>query len=260
MQPSDKHMSNIVQVSPSGALATIAESLNSATNTPPTNLLKAINEVMKETGYVQKTGRNNFHGYNYVTEADVIGEVRPAMIKHGLILLPDVMHSDMDTHGNTNVMVRYRLFHISGECITFDMPGAGNDKNKNGIGDKGVYKALTGSNKYAHLKAFNLSTGDDPERDGDAAREEPSPPPPAAPKLTGENAVQDTQKSMADFSVQEQWNQAARIIDLANSKANVEDLKAVWDDNLRVIEELRLCAPGMYDEIKTTIKKKKGSL
>lgn len=120
---------------------------------------------MAKTGMVAKTGRNDFHGYNYVTEADVVESVRPHMVEEGLMLIPHVESAVMDQHGNTNVMVNYRLYHVSGDFIEFNIAAAGNDKNRNGVGDKGIYKALTGASKYAILKMFCLATGDDPEKD-----------------------------------------------------------------------------------------------
>ena len=33
------------------------------------------------------------------------------------------------------------------------------------MGDKGLYKAITGANKYFLFKLFQIETGDDPERD-----------------------------------------------------------------------------------------------
>jgi hypothetical protein len=74
--------------------------------------------------------------------------------------------------------------------------GTGNDKNKNGVGDKGTYKALTGANKYLLFKLFQIETGDDPEKDGDEEREgskrppangnkhAPTPPPPKTERDT----------------------------------------------------------------------------
>ena len=62
------------------------------------------------------------------------------------------------------------------------MAGAGNDRNSKGVGDKGIYKALTGCNKYALLKALQLATGDDPENE----KEEPvRNAPQTAPKVAG---------------------------------------------------------------------------
>lgn len=135
----------------------------------------ALHQVMQSVGYVQKTGKNAFHGYKYAGEADLLEKLRPAMVEAGLILLPSVKDvSPPDQHGNVTVVVDYTLAHSSGE--TWPSPitavGCGNDMSvKTGkIGDKGVYKALTGANKYLLFKLFQIETGDDPERD-----EEPAP-------------------------------------------------------------------------------------
>lgn len=134
--------------------------------TPEATILRALHGVMQEVGYIQKTGENDFHGYTYATEADALEVIRPAMIKHGLLLMPSVNQvSSIDQHGNTSVVVHYTLAHVSG--AVWPQPiiaaGCGNDKNKNGTGDKGLYKALTGANKYLLFKLFQIETGDDPE-------------------------------------------------------------------------------------------------
>lgn len=146
------------------------------TQTPEAAILSALNAVMQEAAYVQKTGENDFHGYRYATEADVLERLRPAMVKHGLILIPSVQQvSTPDTNGNTSVIVHYTLAHVSG--AVWPQPiiaaGCGNDRSKNGgIGDKGLYKALTGANKYLLFKLFQIETGDDPEKsEGDRNRE-----------------------------------------------------------------------------------------
>jgi len=146
------------------------------TQTPEAAILSALNAVMQEAAYVQKTGENDFHGYRYATEADVLERLRPTMVKHGLILIPSVQQvSGPDANGNTLVTVHYTLAHVSG--AVWPQPiiaaGCGNDRSKNGgIGDKGLYKALTGANKYLLFKLFQIETGDDPEKsEGDRNRE-----------------------------------------------------------------------------------------
>lgn len=133
---------------------------------PEAIILRAMNAVMDEVDYVQKKGENDFHGYKYATEADVLDRLRPAMVKHGLILIPSVQQvSAVDQYGNTTVSIHYTLAHVSG--AVWPQPviaaGCGNDKNKSGIGDKGLYKALTGANKYLLFKLFQIETGNDPE-------------------------------------------------------------------------------------------------
>lgn len=133
---------------------------------PEAIILRAMNAVMDEVDYVQKKGENDFHGYKYATEADVLERLRPAMVKHGLILIPSVQQvSAVDQYGNTTVSIHYTLAHTSG--AVWPQPiiaaGCGNDRNKSGIGDKGLYKALTGANKYLLFKLFQIETGNDPE-------------------------------------------------------------------------------------------------
>lgn len=131
-------------------------------------ILIAIHEIMKQVGYVQKKDKNEFHGYKYASEASLLAELRPAMLEHGLILIPSGnASSGIDENGNTHVAVDYTLAHISGEVWPEKIRafGCGNDRAKNDkVGDKGTYKALTGANKYLLFKLFQIETGDDPEK------------------------------------------------------------------------------------------------
>lgn len=129
----------------------------------------ALHEVMSKVAYVQKTGKNAFHGYKYAGEADLLGVLRPAMVEAGLMLLPSVKSvTPVDEFGNVTVQMEYSLIHRDGDVWPEKLgaAGMGNDKAKNGsVGDKGVYKAITGANKYVLFKLFQIETGDDPEQD-----------------------------------------------------------------------------------------------
>jgi len=146
-------------------------------------ILTALQAAAMEVGYVQKKGRNDFQGYNYVTESDVVAQTRAALLNNDIVIIPSVDSVSQDEWGNTNILVTYTIHHTaSGQSLTFRMAGAGNDKNSKGVGDKGIYKALTGCNKYALLKALQLTTGDDPENE----KEEPvKNAPQTAPKAAG---------------------------------------------------------------------------
>ena len=129
----------------------------------------ALHNVMAKVTYVQKGSENKFHGYKYVSESDLLEKLRPALIEEGLILIPSVeMVRPMDEHGNTVVDMRYEIVHKDGDFWPhlIRISGCGNDRAKNGsVGDKGLYKAITGANKYFLFKLFQIETGDDPERD-----------------------------------------------------------------------------------------------
>lgn len=121
-------------------------------------LVKKIAEITAEIGVVQKSGYNSFHKYKYVTEADIVAEVRQKMAKRHLALFPSAgpVHLAGDTAFYT---VAFTIVDgESGEREAFAIPCAGQDK-----GDKGPYKAMTGAMKYALCKLFQIETGDDPE-------------------------------------------------------------------------------------------------
>lgn len=123
---------------------------------------------MAATGYVEKTGTNQKQGYKYVTEADVLAMLRKELAIRQVFVFPSVVSTERtplyttnsgNTMLGTDVMVKWTFLDgETGETQECMMPGCGAD-----TGDKGLYKAITGSSKYMFLKAFLLPTGDDPE-------------------------------------------------------------------------------------------------
>jgi hypothetical protein len=123
------------------------------------NLYGKLARISGMVGAISKRGYNAFHKYHYVTEGDLVGAVRVYLAAAGILMIPNTTSIEKD--GDlTTVMVEYTVTDGSGYTFTFAVPGAGSDR-----GDKGVYKALTGSQKYAIMKLFKIETGDDPEAD-----------------------------------------------------------------------------------------------
>lgn len=133
-------------------------------------LAKKLCLVMGKAGYVQKSGFNEKSRYKYATEADVLAMLRKELAEVHVFVFPSVISTERSIlyksqAGNemhvTDVMVKWTFMDgESGETMECNMPGCGAD-----IGDKGLYKAITGSSKYLFLKAFMLPTGDDPEEE-----------------------------------------------------------------------------------------------
>lgn len=128
--------------------------------------------VVKATTGVPKTGWNAFHKYHYTTEEDLIVALRKPLTEAGLAVFFSCDGPPTDTERPTRngttvvttVAVRFTVIDSeSGESMTGVVYGRGEDPT-----DKGVYKAYTGAQKYFLQKLFMLSTGDDPERDGEA--------------------------------------------------------------------------------------------
>jgi len=184
----------------------------------------ALHNVMAKVSYVQKGSENKFHGYKYVSEADLLEKLRPALIEEGLILIPSVdMVRPLDEHGNTVVDMKYEIVHKDGDIWphTIRISGCGNDRAKNGaVGDKGLYKAITGANKYFLFKLFQIETGDDPERDVAPVVAEVAAP---TTQLTGpwENYTKDLYTYMKVFQM---------AIELCQS---VKEVQAYWKQELK---------------------------
>jgi hypothetical protein len=151
-----------------------------------TKVYKKLLAVLKEGITVGKSGWNNFHKYHYTTEADVVEGIRSAFVKHGLIYQFDMISTQQVTPEVVRAAIRFSLIDPdSGQRIDSVVYGDGQDK-----GDKGVFKAITGAQKYFLMKTFLLSTGDDPENDSAAPNEpkktttavnKPAPAPKTAP-------------------------------------------------------------------------------
>lgn len=132
----------------------------------PKSLVAKLAEVMAAVERIPKRGRNDFHKYDYATEADIVATVRQELAARQVMLIPAVEAVTRDPVGEkgsvltTLVMSFTFLDGESSESITRPWLGCGSDKD-----DKGIYKAMTGGEKYFLLKTFLMPTGDDPEAD-----------------------------------------------------------------------------------------------
>lgn len=119
---------------------------------------------------IKMTGTNKDAGYKYLKIEDVVDAVRPLMEAQRLILTPQVVKIETipDSKGILfQVLIRWTLEDTeTGEARAWDIPGTGWDYH-----DKGLYKAITGSRKYAAIVIFNLPVGDNPEQSGPQDRE-----------------------------------------------------------------------------------------
>lgn len=126
-------------------------------------LVKKLAEVMKKVGYIEKRGHNAFHNYDYVTESDVVDALRDHLSNAGIMSVPNVEKITVEKLEKgiiAFIEVAYQ-FTDGNESIIVRVGGAGSDTP----GDKAIYKAMTGAEKYALKQLFLIPTGDDPERD-----------------------------------------------------------------------------------------------
>jgi len=138
------------------------------------NIGRKMLAIMGEVSYIQKKGYNQSQKYTYATEADFAAEVRQQLIKHGVAFTPfleSVDTKEVTTKAGTvmqivTVIMVFTFTDIeSGESVSVRMGGQGSDTL-----DKGIFKAMTGAEKYALKQAFLVPTGDDPEVDNEAEK------------------------------------------------------------------------------------------
>ena len=135
---------------------------------PDRSLYSKLAEVMAEVEHVAKRGRNDFHKYDYATEADITSAVRKGLAERRVMILPACIRSSREPigktkSGNTIVLTRVDMSFTltdgeSGEKHVSLFQGEGADE-----ADKGMNKAYTAALKYFLLKTFLIPTGDDPE-------------------------------------------------------------------------------------------------
>jgi hypothetical protein len=165
------------------------------------SLVKKLAEVMAAVERIPKRGRNDFHKYDYATEADIAATVREELAKRSVMLIPSIRgearHPVGEKGSVLTVLEMEMSFHDgeSGERLDYPWRGYGTDKE-----DKGGYKAMTGGEKYFLLKTFLMPTGDDPEHDDrkpvarqpEARRPMPTPQAPQ-PAAGGERLISEGQ-------------------------------------------------------------------
>jgi hypothetical protein len=170
------------------------------------NLWQKMSNVMNDVSYLQKDDHVKFNTTNYkaISEEKVTMAVRKALIKWGLIIIPN--YQDHKKEGNlTTVDISYKIINIDKpeEFEIIVSSGTGADSQ-----DKGVGKAMTYAYKYMLLRTFAIPTGDDPDKISSAELDEKekkekakaAPPPKTPPKkevpppkITGINQTQQKQ-------------------------------------------------------------------
>lgn len=141
-------------------------------------LASKLSEVMGLMRSIKKDGFNDKQKYKFVRESDVAERASQLLAERGIWVEQTVLkhkraalyttQSGM-TMWLSSVEMEFRFVDgATGEATAPRMfPGEGAD-----TGDKGIYKAMTGAEKYFLMKSFFVSTGDDPEADTKVDTEE----------------------------------------------------------------------------------------
>lgn len=196
------------------------------------NLYEKMLLITEEIGVVEKNLKvaiNKSNSYKAVSERDVLDAVKPMERKYRVYSFPvkrevidrDTLLKETEYNGNitrTNTLfmridTTYRFINIDNpdEYIETTVYGDGLD-----TGDKAPGKAMTYADKYALMKAYKLSTGDDPDKD------------PSPEKGYTKKSETDYRQQLIDYCNKNDldMNELAKEYKL-NSKSTQNDFKAV---------------------------------
>ena len=143
------------------------------------NLFQKLEAITNEIGFVAKnlkvvTNARSGQGYQAVSEVDVLESVKPLEMKYGVFSYPfereivesDVIETEQNGYTKRQFYMRlktiYRFVNVDNieEYIDVITYGDGIDS-----GDKATGKAMTYADKYALMKTYKISTGEDPDKD-----------------------------------------------------------------------------------------------
>lgn len=142
------------------------------------NIFEKMNLITNEIGVIEKNLKidvTKTRSYKAVSERDVLDSIKPIEMKYRVFSYPvgrklidkDTLTKETELGTSNSLYMRiettYRFVNIDNptEFIETTTYGDGID-----TGDKASGKAMTYADKYALMKAYKLSTGDDPDKEG----------------------------------------------------------------------------------------------
>lgn len=140
------------------------------------NIFECINAVMRDVGAVGKDSVNPQQNYKYRGIDAVMNALHPAMEKHGLFVLPDVIEQTREERQTSRggvliysiVKVNYKFYAPDGSFAEATVIGEGMDS-----GDKATNKAMSAAFKYALFQVFCIPTEE--MKDSEIDSPEPAP-------------------------------------------------------------------------------------
>lgn len=145
------------------------------------NIYEKMSLITEEMGVVEKNLKvqvNKTNSYQAVSERDILDNVKPLEKKYRVYSFPvdrkiidnDILTKEVEYNGaitKTNTLymrleITYRFINIDNPTEYIDIKTYGDGLD---TGDKAPGKAMTYGDKYALMKGYKISTGDDPDKD-----------------------------------------------------------------------------------------------
>ena len=138
----------------------------------PRGLFAKMAAIMGEIDRLPKDGTNDYHNYRFTTDSAVYDAVRKLMAKHNVAVfasMTSVTQQEVQTKKGTATLTQAQFVFTlacgdTGETQECHWFAEAQDNQ-----DKGINKAATAALKYWLLKTFIISTGEDPDAEGEPA-------------------------------------------------------------------------------------------
>ena len=125
------------------------------------NIFEAINAIMADIGAIGKNSKNTQQGFMYRGIDAVMNALNPALIKHKVFIVPEVLEQTREERKTANEKVliysickiKFTFYAEDGSHIEAVVVGEGMDS-----GDKATNKALSVGYKYACFEVFCIPT------------------------------------------------------------------------------------------------------
>jgi hypothetical protein len=164
---------------------------------PATGIYEAMLRVMDEVGAIGKTKKSPDLKYQYRGVDDVLAELQPLFIKHGVLVVPRVVDREREAvqsqrgtpMTSVRLVVEHTFFAKDGSSVVATTIGEALDTS-----DKASNKAMTAALKYALTESFSIPTYE-VDRDTEENNHTPAPAqqsqpakPPSADQMAKEKA------------------------------------------------------------------------
>lgn len=139
-------------------------------------IYEAINQVMKDCGFIGKDSINPQQKYKFRGIDAVMNALNPALIKNRVFVMPEVLDQTREERQTKTgglliysvVRVKYTFYADDGSSVSAVVVGEGMDS-----GDKATNKAMSAAFKYACFQTFCIPTEE--MRDSEEDSPEPAP-------------------------------------------------------------------------------------
>ena len=151
----------------------MVETMNTTSTAPA--IFGAIHGVMEDIGVIGKDSQNEKHKFWYRGIDAVMNALQPALIKHNIFIVPDVLEQKREERISSSggnliysiIKMQYSFIAADGSRVCATVIGEGMDS-----GDKASNKAMSVAFKYACFQVFCIPTEE--MKDPDADTPEPS--------------------------------------------------------------------------------------